>query len=202
MSSSNAATQIATAFAALLAICYLSVRGRGTHTTALTWIGGFALLPAVALLCVEGWGPIFATHITFTGTEAVLGWAGVILIPLVFAFVYRGTQVWMNAVAAAWIVALTFIADAHSELAIYAMCAIGAAGLIVWGIHESRPERINLGMAGFFITLIVFFFSSVMDKLGRSLSLIVLGIVLLAGGWYGEKLRRKLVARAHAGGAQ
>jgi hypothetical protein len=39
-----------------------------------------------------------------------------------------------------------------------------------------------------------------MDKLGRSTSLIVLGVLFLAGAWYWEKLRRKLVARVQAGG--
>jgi hypothetical protein len=56
-------------------------------------------------------------------------------------------------------------------------------------------------MAGFALTLVFFFFSSVMDRLGRSISLIALGAALLAGGWYWEKLRRKLVARTAAGGA-
>ena len=62
------------------------------------------------------------------------------------------------------------------------------------GRYEFRPERINLGMAGFAITVVAFFFSSVMDKLGRSASLIVLGTLLLAGGWQWEKLRRRLLA--------
>jgi hypothetical protein len=55
-------------------------------------------------------------------------------------------------------------------------------------------------MAGFAITILVFYFSNVMDKLGRSASLIILGVVFLAGAWYWEKLRRKLVARVRAGG--
>jgi uncharacterized membrane protein YfcA len=71
--------------------------------------------------------------------------------------------------------------------------------MIAWGIHEFRAERVNLGMAGFAITILCFYFSSVMDKLGRSTSLIVLGVVFLAGAWYWEKLRRKLVARVTAG---
>jgi len=54
-------------------------------------------------------------------------------------------------------------------------------------------------MTGFAITVLCFYFSNVMDKLGRSTSLIVLGVVFLAGAWYWEKLRRKLVARVNAG---
>jgi hypothetical protein len=38
-----------------------------------------------------------------------------------------------------------------------------------------------------------FYFSSVMDKLGRSLGLIMLGVLFLAGGWALEHTRRKLI---------
>ena len=69
-----------------------------------------------------------------------------------------------------------------------------------WGIYEFRSERINLGMTGFALTILFFYFSSVMDMLGRSTSLIALGVMFLAGAWYWEKLRRRLVARVQSGG--
>ena len=72
--------------------------------------------------------------------------------------------------------------------------------MIAWGIHEFRAERVNLGMAGFALTIFVFYFSNVMDKLGRATSLILLGTVFLVGAWYWEKLRRRLIARVQAGG--
>lgn len=56
-------------------------------------------------------------------------------------------------------------------------------------------ERINLGIVGFGLTILVFYFSSVMDKLDRSASLIGLGLLFLLLGWFLEKLRRRLVAR-------
>ena len=101
----------------------------------------------------------------------------------------------MNLVAAIWVVGLNFAAEARLEILLYGWCAIGAAAMVAWGIHEFRAERINLGMAGFALTIVFFFFSSVMDKLGRSASLMALGILFVGGGWYWEKLRRKLVAR-------
>jgi hypothetical protein len=39
-----------------------------------------------------------------------------------------------------------------------------------------------------------FYFSSVMDKLDRSLGLIMLGVLFLAGGWLLERTRRRLVS--------
>jgi hypothetical protein len=108
----------------------------------------------------------------------------------------------MNLLAALWVVGLSFLAEARLEIGIYAWCALGAAAMIAWGIYEFRAERINLGMAGFALTIVFFFFSSVMDKLGRSASLMALGILFVGGGWYWEKLRRNLVARLVSGGVQ
>jgi hypothetical protein len=39
-----------------------------------------------------------------------------------------------------------------------------------------------------------FYFSDIFDKMGRSLGLIGLGILFLAGGWALEKTRRGLLA--------
>ena len=46
--------------------------------------------------------------------------------------------------------------------------------------------------------MIVFYFSNVMDKLGRSASLIGLGLVFLILGWGLEVARRRLVAKVKA----
>ena len=130
------------------------------------------------------------------------GWTCALLLPLGLAYLFRRNAAWMNLLAAVWVVGLNFAAEAHFEILIYAWCAIGSAAMVAWGIHEFRSERINLGMAGFALTIVFFFFSSVMDKLGRSASLIALGILFVAGGWYWEKLRRQLVARLPTGGVQ
>jgi len=65
---------------------------------------------------------------------------------------------------------------------------------------ERRKERINLGVVGFALTIAIFYFADVMDKLGRSASLIGLGVLFLFGGWGLERTRRRLVERG-AGGA-
>jgi uncharacterized membrane protein len=81
----------------------------------------------------------------------------------------------------------------------YFWAGLGALGLIGWGLLERRRERINLGVAGFAVTLMIFYFSDVMDKLGRSASLIGLGVLFLFGGWALERTRRELVARVSGG---
>jgi uncharacterized membrane protein len=191
--SSRASFPIAASGILLLAICYFSVRDRW-----LVWIGGIALLPAVLIAA-------FAARergVVAVGSPEAIGWAGVILISLAVAYAYRRAAAWMNMVAAVWVIGLTLIAEQRLDVLLYAWCALGSAAMIAWGIHELRAERINLGMAGFALTIVFFFFSSVMDKLGRSASLISLGILFVAGSWYWEKLRRRLVAQVQPGGAQ
>jgi uncharacterized membrane protein len=77
----------------------------------------------------------------------------------------------------------------------YVWSGLASLALVAWGIGESRRERINLGILGFGITVLTFYFSEVMDKLGRSVSLIGLGLLFLVLAWGLERTRRKLVAR-------
>jgi len=193
-------------FLTLLAFTYLGSR-RGERESnfrrALAWIGGLVLLPLCVTLC-------------FTGHEASrpgqlpmplpLRAAAILLafvLPLVLAWFLRGKAAVWNLGFAFWIFVIGFLdhTDVLQSLGLYAGGALGAIGLVLWGLHEQRRERINLGVAGFAITIIAFYFSTLIDKLGRSASLVGFGLLFLLGGWKLEQLRRKLVARA-AGAAQ
>jgi len=44
--------------------------------------------------------------------------------------------------------------------------------------------------------------SNILDKMDRSLGLIGLGVLFLAGGWALEKMRRRLMARMNAAGSK
>ena len=81
----------------------------------------------------------------------------------------------------------------------YAVVAFAAVFLVAWGVRHASKALINYGMVAFAMTVMWFYFSSVMDKLGRSLGLIGLGILFLAGGWVLEQTRRRLV-QSMAGG--
>jgi uncharacterized membrane protein len=104
----------------------------------------------------------------------------------------RGREAWTSALAMAWGVLLALL---HPEAIGYVWCAAGAVGLVAWGLRDGRPERINLGVAGFAITLLSFYFSNVMDKFGRSLGLMGLGALFLLAGWALERTRRRLLAQ-------
>ncbi len=170
---------------------------------ALVWAGGIALLPTFAALATDQrewyWNSrlpamSFALH--------AAGWLIAFVLPLLAACLLRGKAILWNLGFALWIFLIAFLdnRDTFQNMASYVACAFAAMGMVYWGLQEQRRERINLGVAGFAITIIVFYFSSVMDKLGRSASLVGFGLLFLLGGWKLEQLRRKLVART-AGGA-
>jgi len=85
----------------------------------------------------------------------------------------------------------------HSEpmAVMYAVVAATCVFLAWWGVRESSKAIVNYGIAAFALTVMWFYFSDIMGKLDRSLGLIVLGVLFLAGGWMLEKALRRLVAR-------
>jgi len=175
----------------LLAITYFTA----ARFAPLVWIGGLAILPWTLALALS---KEFGGSSLSIGGDTILGYAGAYALPLGVALLVRGRGSWINAVAAVWVCWLALISRQGSSPLLYLTCGAGAAGLVAWGMYERRSERVNLGMAGFAITILCFYFSSVMDKLGRSESLIGLGVLFLAGGWALEKLRRRLVAQMRA----
>lgn len=191
----------------LLAITYLAARSNedsGTVRRALMWIGGIAILP-LAVMTAEsffGYGRDAAlpTHL------AVMGWAVALLGPLALAYILRRRAAWINALWAVWVVVLgvssrrastgeTLLKFIWEEIGLWIWCGLGAIGMIAWGLREARRERIDIGMAGFAITVMTFYFASVLDKLGRSMSLISAGVLFLVGGWLLERTRRRLIKK-------
>jgi uncharacterized membrane protein len=176
----------------LAALAYMSARREGDDSPlrwALVWIGALGFAPAAISLC---WG----ARVEPGWQYQAIGWTTALLVPLAFSVLLRGRDAIWNFAAAAWAIALYAINRGGGEhLLNYAWCAIGALILIAWGLYENRAERINFGIACFAFTVCAFYFSNVMDKLGRSASLVGLGVLFLAGGWLLEQTRRKLIAR-------
>jgi uncharacterized membrane protein len=96
--------------------------------------------------------------------------------------------------AAVW-VALGPVIARQEGVAPYLWAAVLAILVIAGGVRDRRGERINLGTAGFALAVTVFYFSDVMDRLGRSASLIGLGLLFLGGGYLLERTRRRLLER-------
>jgi uncharacterized membrane protein len=80
------------------------------------------------------------------------------------------------------------------NLAAHLLVSAFAVFVIWWGVKQASQVLVNLGIVGFAIAVGWFYFSKIYDELGRSLGLIGLGILFLAGGWALERTRRRLVA--------
>lgn len=198
----------------LLSLTYISLHTNEHDTNlrrSLMWIGGIALIPCAVLASERWWGAWGAVAPT---SLLAIGWLVGMGVPIALAYWLRGSAAWMNLVAALWVAGLSAMTtitheEAMSDLfkqfwrdfGLYMWLWLGSVGLIVWGFKELRRERINLGVACFGITTLTFYFASVMDKLGRSISLIGLGVLFLVGGWFLERGRRQLIARMNQGGA-
>jgi len=192
----------------LLAITYFTCRSAsvdGTYRKALSWIGGLAIIPSFCCLVFEREYNYMQYPNLSLGLKMV-GWGGAILIPFLISYLLRRRESWPIVLAAVWVVIqgkLPFHFETGNEsLAVYAWhslgpylwSAAGAIGLIAWGVHDRIKSRINLGMALFAFSLLCFYFSDLLDKLGRSVSLIGFGIVFLVCGYFMEKTRRRLIA--------
>jgi uncharacterized membrane protein len=210
-------TRAVTFGVALAAICYLSARvgeQQDLPRRALAAIGAIGLLPSVgtaigsASVDKPGFSYDYNHFPPLPGATLLVCWAVALLAPLALAWLLRGRAAWMNLLWAGWLYALIVSADrahlsdasgfhhrAGATLALYILCAAGSVAMAAWGLYEKRKERVNLGVAAFAISVLFFYFDSFMDKLGRAASLLVLGIICIAGGYALEKIRRKLTAR-------
>jgi hypothetical protein len=180
------------------ALAYLSAvpdpRGRaGAVRRALAWTGGITLIPSVLLVIASAHDGSYGHGDLDRGVLA-LGWTVALAGPLAVAWRLRGGLPVAVIALGAWTAAGPFLAAGRGAIP-YLWCGALCLGLIAWGVVERRTERINLGVAGFALTVLVFYFSSVMDRLGRSASLVGLGLLFLGGGWALEQGRRRLVAR-------
>jgi uncharacterized membrane protein len=184
-------------FLALIAIAYFTALSFDRKTPlrcALTWMGGLALIPMVIGLAVT---TAFPSRTPIAGPSVpapwmVVGWGVGFGGPILLAYWLHRRQAIPFLGAVGFIALLPLF---QSGVAPYLLCSAFSAYLIWWGFQDGRRERINMGIGGFALTLLFFYFSSVFDKLGRSLSLMGLGALLLVLGWVLMRLRGVLFER-------
>jgi uncharacterized membrane protein len=167
--------------------------------------GMLAILPATEMLANGGFNWWRQSHPSLPLTLHIAAWLVVIAV-FVAAGVFHRASVLPIAVTLVWAVVLPFAQRVvtqgqgkgrytYSEpLWVVYLLTAGLAAFFAWyGVRQRSRLLINLGSAGFAATVLWFYFSSVMDKLGRSFSLIALGVLFLLGGWLLERVRRRLV---------
>jgi uncharacterized membrane protein len=183
----------------LLSITYLTAltaQQRTPTRRVLAWIGGIAIIPAAILSVPETWWGFKSLSLS----AIILAKSAGLIAPLLLAWWLRGRAAVYNVIPAVWVMVLGFISP-QAKITPYIWAALAALGLIAWGLQEARRERINIGILGFGVTVLMFYFSNVMDKLDRSASLISLGILFLLLAWGLERTRRRLVAKVRAASA-
>jgi uncharacterized membrane protein len=162
---------------------------------AIALLGALALVPVGVLLPFEpGLRP---------GTDAAGGslvaaaWVAAVVLPLLAGVWLRGWAAWPLLLAAAFVLAIVQLdrGDQVQVILIHVLYAAAAAGLVWWGVDERHRLRINLGVLGFALNVLAFYYGSVLDKLDRALGLIGLGMLFIVGGWLLEQARRRLVDR-------
>lgn len=184
----------------MLSLAYFTAPGPGEtkHSRrALMLAGGAALVPTAILMAVtspDAWqaylrGPTPPLLYLTGGAVAMIA-------PILVALVLRAESAWPMAMAVVWVAVLQPLQPLAGWVAVYAWWAIGSIGLAAWGVRDRRTERVNVGALAFAATVVAFYFSQVMDKIGRSASLVGLGLLFLGGGWALERSRRRLVERA------
>ena len=143
---------------------------------------------------VWGWIAIAALPVFFA-----LFRLGKSMIPVAAAIVFCCLLPWCNRT---WVTQMQWgigrsqpYTQSEPNVVAYALVAAFAIFIIWWGVRQLSRALVNLGIVGFAITVTWFFFSNIFDKVGRSLGLIAMGILFLAGGWGLERMRRCLIAR-------
>lgn len=193
----------------LLALVLLSApRGRGPATPArrvLLWVGGVALLPVSGLWALDlRLAPPPQTSGLLAAHQPLLalGWTLAMAGPLLLAWLLRRRACWRAGLAGGWLLVslgLTWVRPGLAgALLPFVWWLGGGLGLVAWGLEEQRPERVNLGAALAAGTVAAFYASEVMARLDRSLSLIGLGALCVAGGWLLERQRRRWLGRLSA----
>jgi uncharacterized membrane protein len=195
----------------LLSILYLTASPKEPNRhlrQGMVWAGALALIPFLIDVIAtsdrgESW--MWQRHSqNLPSSLMVLGYAGAYIPALAVAALSRGKRSAAMFGAAAWVFVLAMAGGKGSletNIWLYLWIALGACAFCYWGVLENRKMFINYGTVIFALDLIGFYFSNVLDKLGRSMGLILLGAIFLAGGWVLNRLRTGLIARAAAAGA-
>jgi hypothetical protein len=197
-------------FLLIWAMLYLTLFLGSKHKIAqgiLFAASAIAAVVGVALM-LESWNSLGDQTFLSLSTR-LWGWTVIALLPLFFSvFRLRKSLV---AVAAAIVFSAAlpwcyrvdrwdngagfWYTRSEPNLLAHALVAVFAVFLIWWGVRLASRALVNLGVVYFAAAVGWFYFSDIFDKVGRSLGLISLGVLFLAGGWALEKTRRGLLGR-------
>ena len=181
--------------ALLTALTYFTAPDRTPLTPArsvLMWMGGLALVPAAVTWAVVATGldlPALGQPLLLS----LLVWVVMLGGPVILGWWLRPHRFWPLALAAIWMILDLVIQVQGFSVLSFAWWGVGSVGLMLWGSTEARAERVNIGIVLLATTLIGFYFTEVIGRFDRSLSLLGLGLFFLVGGWGLNRLRQALL---------
>ena len=181
--------------ALLTSLTYFTAPDRTPLTPArsvLMWMGGLALVPAAVTWAVVATGldlPALGQPLWLS----LLVWVVTLGGPVILGWWLRPHRFWPLALAAIWMVLDLVIQIQGFSVLSFAWWGVGSVGLMLWGSTEARAERVNIGTVLLATTLIGFYFTEVIGRFDRSLSLLGLGLFFLVGGWGLNRLRQALL---------
>ena len=181
--------------ALLTSLTYFTAPDRTPLTPArsvLMWMGGLALVPAAVTWAVVATGldlPALGQPLWLS----LLVWVVTLGGPVIFGWWLRPHRFWPLALAAIWMVLDLVIQIQGFSVLSFAWWGVGSVGLMLWGSTEARAERVNIGTVLLATTLIGFYFTEVIGRFDRSLSLLGLGLFFLVAGWGLNRLRQALL---------
>lgn len=174
---------------------------------------GCSIVAAVVgvVMLLESWHSWQALEFPLELHTRIWGWTIIAVIPLLFSAARIRKSAIPVLAAIVFVIALPWCMHVWTEHSHYgntygsytrsepnviahALVAAFCVFLIWWGVREASRGLVNLGIVAFGATVAWFYFSNLFDKMGRSLGLIGLGVLFLAGGWALEKTRRGLLA--------
>ena len=181
--------------ALLTSLTYFTAPDRQPLTPArsvLMWMGGLALVPAAVTWAVVATG-LDLPSLGHPLLLSLLVWVVTLGGPVILGWWLRPHRFWPLALAAIWMVLDLVIQVQGFSVLSFAWWGVGSVGLMVWGSTEARAERVNIGTVLLATTLIGFYFTQVIGRFDRSLSLLGLGLFFLVGGWVLNRLRQALL---------
>jgi len=170
-----------------------------------------AIATAVGIVVtLDGWRSWSAMQTYLPFHARFWGWFAIAALPLIFSLFRLGRSFIPVLVAIAFAIALPWCTHTWVQrypmgptwgsytrtvpnIAAYALVAALCVFFIWWGVRLASRSLVNLAIVGFGATVAWFYFSDLFDKMDRSLGLIGLGVLFLAGGWVLEKTRRSLL---------
>lgn len=156
--------------------------------------GAITAVVGTASMRMQGWG--WSNNWSLTPWTITWAWGAIAALPLLLALVRFRRSFVPAAVAVGYACVLPWLRGAGqgAGLLAHALAAGFAVFVIAWGVRQASRALVNFGILGFALAVIWFYFSDIFDKVGRSLGLIGIGALFLAGGWALERMRRSLLA--------